>query len=239
MGGGISGALVADALVQAGLSVAALDRRGPVRGSTAASTALLQFELDQPLTLLIRKVGRERAVRAYWRSAAAVGYLRHRVEDLGIRCGFKERETVYLPGNVLDTDGARGRGAGAGRGRAPLPLHRSRRAADPHRHRAPGCHPFGWCGGGEPGATRGGAVAVGDRSRLPHARPGRGARDREHPSQRDPRHRHRPRGPGQACRVRDRVRAGRSGAAERLQGHLDLGDGDRACSPIGSGHRAA
>ena len=181
VGGGISGALVADALVQAGLSVVVLDRRGPVRGSTAASTALLQFELDQPLTLLIRKVGRERAVRAYWRSAAAVGYLRHRVEDLGIRCGFKERETVYLPGNVLDTSGTQGRGAGAGRGRAPLPLHRSRRAADAHRHRAPGRHPFGWCGGGKPGATRGGTVAVGDRSRLPRARPGRGARDREHP----------------------------------------------------------
>ena len=69
VGAGVSGALVADALLQAGQSVAALDRRGPVRGSTAASTALLQFELDQPLSLLVRKIGREKAVRGYWRSA--------------------------------------------------------------------------------------------------------------------------------------------------------------------------
>ena len=79
-----------------------LDRRGLSRGSTAASTALLQFELDQPLTLLVRKIGRERAVRGYWRSASAVDSLRGRIADLGLRCGFRERRTIYLPGNVLD-----------------------------------------------------------------------------------------------------------------------------------------
>ena len=102
VGAGVSGALVADALLQAGQSVVVLDRRGPVRGSTAASTALLQFELDQPLSLLVRKLGREKAVRGYWRSACAVDHLRGRIADLGLRCGFKERHTVYLPGNVLD-----------------------------------------------------------------------------------------------------------------------------------------
>ncbi len=102
VGAGVSGALVADALLQAGRSVAVLDRRGPVRGSTAASTALLQFELDQPLSLLARKIGREKAVRAYRRSAAAVDQLRGRITDLGLRCGFTERRTVYLPGDVLN-----------------------------------------------------------------------------------------------------------------------------------------
>jgi FAD dependent oxidoreductase len=102
VGAGVSGALVADALLQAGQTVVVLDRRGLSRGSTAASTALLQFELDQPLTLLIRKIGRERAVRGYWRSASAVDSLRGRIADLGLRCGFRERRTIYLPGNVLD-----------------------------------------------------------------------------------------------------------------------------------------
>ena len=103
VGAGISGALVADALLQSGREVVVLDRRGAVQGSTSASTALLQFELDQPLTLLARKVGCERAVRAYWRSAEAVGYLRNRVADLGIRCALAERTTLYLPGDVLRT----------------------------------------------------------------------------------------------------------------------------------------
>jgi glycine/D-amino acid oxidase-like deaminating enzyme len=102
VGAGVSGALVADALLRSGKSVAVLDRRGPVKGSTPASTALLQFELDQPLIHLTQKIGRKRAVRAYWRSATAVDTLRGRIADLGLRCSFRERITVYLPGNVLN-----------------------------------------------------------------------------------------------------------------------------------------
>ena len=105
IGGGVSGALLADAALAAGQTVAVLDRRGFVLGSTPASTALLQFELDQPLTLLARRIGRERAARAWWRSAAAVDLLRARIADLGIRCGFRERQAAYLPGNVLDVAG--------------------------------------------------------------------------------------------------------------------------------------
>jgi glycine/D-amino acid oxidase-like deaminating enzyme len=101
VGAGVTGALMADALLQAGKSVAVLDRRGPARGSTSASTALLQFELDQPLLHLTQKIGRRRAARAYWRSATAVDYLQGRIADLRLRCAFKERLTVYLPGNVL------------------------------------------------------------------------------------------------------------------------------------------
>ncbi len=105
IGAGVTGALMADALLNTGKSVAVLDRRGPVKGSTAASTALLQFELDKPLTLLSRKLGRERAARAYWRSASGVDYLRGRIQDLGLRCSFRPRQTVYLPGDVLDIKG--------------------------------------------------------------------------------------------------------------------------------------
>ncbi|CAH0215368.1 FAD-binding oxidoreductase [Roseomonas sp. CECT 9278] len=107
IGGGISGALIADALLQAGRGVAVFDRRGLVAGSTPASTALLQFEIDQPLTILSRKIGRERAARAWWRSAAAVDQLRARVADLDLRCGMRERDTIYLPGNVLNATALR------------------------------------------------------------------------------------------------------------------------------------
>lgn len=107
IGCGISGALAADAALQAGRSVAAFDRRGVALGSTAASTALLQFEIDQPLTTLTRRMGREKAVRAWWRSATAVDHLAARVADLGLRCGFRERHAVYLPGDVLDLEGLR------------------------------------------------------------------------------------------------------------------------------------
>lgn len=111
VGAGVSGALVADALLQSGKSVLVLDRRGPVKGSTPASTALLQFEIDQPLIHLARKIGYQSAVRAYWRSATAVHFLRGRIADLGIRCGFRERHTLYLPGNVLNVTGLKNEAA--------------------------------------------------------------------------------------------------------------------------------
>jgi glycine/D-amino acid oxidase-like deaminating enzyme len=105
VGAGISGALIADALVTAGKSVAVLDRRGPLQGSTSASTALLQFEIDTPLSTLGRKIGREKAARAWWRSADGVEHLRARVLDLGLDCDFEERCSVYLPGDLLDMAG--------------------------------------------------------------------------------------------------------------------------------------
>ena len=101
VGTGISGALVSDALLNAGFSVLALDRREPMSGSTPASTALLQFELDTPFTELSRRIGKSDAARAWLRSAEAVRALQERIGDLQIRCGLAERSTLYLPGNIL------------------------------------------------------------------------------------------------------------------------------------------
>ena len=107
IGGGVSGALIADAALQAGQRVAVFDRRGLVRGSTPASTALLQFELDQPFIQLAARIGQRRTARAWWRSASAVHYLRGRIQDLDLRCNFRERASAYLPGTLLDVAGLR------------------------------------------------------------------------------------------------------------------------------------
>ena len=57
MGAGISGALAAWYLCHAGFKTVIVDKRHVGMGSTAASTALLQYELDTPLTELIAKRG--------------------------------------------------------------------------------------------------------------------------------------------------------------------------------------
>lgn len=107
VGTGISGALVADALLTSGLTVLAIDRRKPMSGSTVASTALLQSELDTPLRELQRKVGKNEATRIWWRSAQAVQALKDRIADLDLDCDYRERTSLYLPGNVLDIDALR------------------------------------------------------------------------------------------------------------------------------------
>lgn len=99
VGAGISGALMALELVK-DRSVAVLDRRPPLQGSTLASTALLQWEIDLPLTALADRIGSEKARRAYLRSARAVSDLKAIVAEECIRCGFHDRSTLYLAGDA-------------------------------------------------------------------------------------------------------------------------------------------
>lgn len=65
MGAGISGALAAWYLCKAGFKVIVVDKRHVGMGSTAASTALLQYEIDTPLRELVGKVGAKNAVASY------------------------------------------------------------------------------------------------------------------------------------------------------------------------------
>lgn len=101
VGAGITGALVAQALSATGRSVVVLDHRSPAHGSTAASTALLQFEIDTPLIHLIDTVGFERARKAWLWSQRAVEDLGTLVRQHNIACAFRPRRALYLAGDVL------------------------------------------------------------------------------------------------------------------------------------------
>ena len=72
VGGGITGSLVAERLTRQGLDVVIIDRELPGRGSTAASTSMLLWEIDRSLTQLTEAYGFERASRAYRASLNAV-----------------------------------------------------------------------------------------------------------------------------------------------------------------------
>ncbi len=98
VGAGISGAFMAHELSR-DHTVAVLDRRPPLTGSTIASTALLQWEIDLPLTALADKIGPAQAKRAYLRSRSAVDALKRIVADERIVCGLKDKATLYLAGD--------------------------------------------------------------------------------------------------------------------------------------------
>lgn len=101
VGIGISGAMTADLLSEAGHQVVMIDRRGSSLGSTPATTALVQFEIDVPLMQLRRMIGAEKATRAWRRARLAVLNLRGRIGELQIPCRMVDRQTLYLAGNVL------------------------------------------------------------------------------------------------------------------------------------------
>lgn len=99
IGAGVSGAFMAHELSKDG-AVAVLDRRPPLMGSTMASTAMLQWEVDLPLTTLTDKIGTAKAKRAYLRSRSAVEALKTIVAEERIVCGLKAKSSLYLAGDA-------------------------------------------------------------------------------------------------------------------------------------------
>lgn len=99
IGGGITGALAAEHLTARGFSVTVIDREQPGLGSTAASTAMLQWEIDRSLGELETYYGFERAAGIYRRSAASVAGLAKLITTHGIVCGLRPRNTLYLANN--------------------------------------------------------------------------------------------------------------------------------------------
>ena len=65
IGGGITGSLVAVHLAEAGVKTLLIDKRDIGTGSTSASTALIQYEIDVPLRKLVQYIGPLAATRSY------------------------------------------------------------------------------------------------------------------------------------------------------------------------------
>jgi glycine/D-amino acid oxidase-like deaminating enzyme len=104
IGAGITGALVAEHLSAHGRDVCLIDRERPGKGSTAASTALLLWELDISLGHLTDLYGFERAAEIYRHSFRAVAGLAQSVASLGLGSSFRARDSLYI---ASDTTHAR------------------------------------------------------------------------------------------------------------------------------------
>ncbi len=94
LGGGITGALIAHELTTHGHEVAVMDQRDIGWGSTAASTALLQYEIDTHMIDLAKEYGEADAVLAYRACLDAIpmlGELAHEVSDVD----FARMDSLY------------------------------------------------------------------------------------------------------------------------------------------------
>lgn len=90
LGGGISGALMAYYLINAGIKCVVVDARTIGLGSTCASTSLLQYEIDTPLTELKKLVGIDHAVRSYQLCVEAI----NTIESISKKLNYKEFQSV-------------------------------------------------------------------------------------------------------------------------------------------------
>ena len=101
VGAGITGALVARALVNANLDVAVVDERDIAWGSTAASTALLQYEIDTHLAALAERYGLDAATMAYLACRDAVVELGEISAEIG-DVDFAPADSLYVATSSRD-----------------------------------------------------------------------------------------------------------------------------------------
>ncbi len=98
MGGGISGALAGYYLAKAGVDCVVVDSRTIGLGSTCASTSLLQYEIDVPLSDLAKKIGSKDAVTAYKLCEEAIAKMGQL--DKILKCGeFEHKQSLYCAAN--------------------------------------------------------------------------------------------------------------------------------------------
>lgn len=96
VGGGITGSLAAEHMASLGHEVCVVDRERPSYGSTAASTSMLQWEIDRSLNDLIELYGFARASNVYRRSREAVAALVELTQSRGFNCGLRRRHSLYI-----------------------------------------------------------------------------------------------------------------------------------------------
>ncbi len=102
IGAGITGALVGYHLAKAGVKVALFERRHAGMGSTSASTALLQYEIDTHMTQLAEWFGEAKAARSYNLCLDAILKLQDLCNDLNISNEFQLKKSFYYASSKRD-----------------------------------------------------------------------------------------------------------------------------------------
>jgi len=95
IGGGISGALSSYYLINAGVKCIVVDARTIGLGSTCASTSLLQYELDKPLSELTHLIGWNAAERSYRLCSNSIDTLENICTTIKFRNFHKENSLFF------------------------------------------------------------------------------------------------------------------------------------------------
>ena len=96
LGAGITGALISHALYEAGYNVVVIDKRDVANGSSAATTSMLQYEIDVPMVDLAEMIGIPGAVECYRAGINSIDTLHDLVKKEKIDCGFDRKESLQV-----------------------------------------------------------------------------------------------------------------------------------------------
>lgn len=96
IGAGITGALVVHELCNAGIKCAIVDKRSITTGSSTASTALLQYEIDTPLCDMVKIIDEDLAVQAYRSCLQSITDIENVFKGIGFDPDFERVPSVFF-----------------------------------------------------------------------------------------------------------------------------------------------
>lgn len=102
VGGGITGALIAQQCVSDGYDTVLIDKREIGNGSSSATTSMLQYEIDVPLYRLIEQIGETKAKASYRACSAAIDTLEKITTQIKSNAGFKRKQSLYFASRKKD-----------------------------------------------------------------------------------------------------------------------------------------
>jgi glycine/D-amino acid oxidase-like deaminating enzyme len=105
VGGGLSGALMAYQFSREGYKCVVIDKRDVATGSTCANTSMVQYEIDEPLHVLVEKLGKGPAMDIYRQCVRAVGKLQEIIHNVKSNCEFDFKQSLHFAHSVQDADG--------------------------------------------------------------------------------------------------------------------------------------
>lgn len=96
IGSGITGALISHTLHNAGYKTVVIDKRDVANGSSAATTSMLQYEIDVPMHKLAGMIGEQGAVECYRAGIDAIDTLESLVKKEHIDTGFARKKSLQV-----------------------------------------------------------------------------------------------------------------------------------------------
>lgn len=102
IGSGITGALMAHELCRAGIECCIIDKRSIATGSSAASTALLQYEIDVTLYRMAGIIGEKNADTAYHACLQSITDIKKVLEETGVDAGYEQLPSLFYASSPAD-----------------------------------------------------------------------------------------------------------------------------------------
>lgn len=99
IGAGITGSLISHALLKAGYDTVVIDKRDVGTGSSSATTSMLQYEIDTPMTELSEMIGEEGAALCYKAGIDSINILDDIIKRENLDGGFELKKSLQVAHN--------------------------------------------------------------------------------------------------------------------------------------------